>query len=544
MPRILILWVLLLPVCSRSQVDLPGGPNAIPTARQRAWQDLGLGMFVHFAPNTWQDREYDDLSTPLQDINPARLDTDQWADTAARMGAKYIVFVAKHAGGFCMWQTGTTDYSIRSTPWRSGKGDIVADLAASCRKRGIKLGLYLSPQDARHGAGNGGRCKTAEAQEAYNDLYRRQLTELLSNYGEITEIWFDGSVAVPVGDILRRFAPGAMIFQGPHATIRWVGNEQGFAPYPAWNALPARDARTGIATAMHGDPDGDVWMPNEVDVSLRRPNWFWSTKNHIRIMTLDQLMEIYYRSVGRGANLLLNLTPDRSGLIPEADIARVEEFGREVRRRFGRSLAETHGSGKTLELKLKAPARIDHVILQEDIRRGERIREYVVEGKTQEKWMRLGGGSAIGQMRVQPVEPTAVEGLRLRITQAAGTPQIRRLAAFATGSPPPKTWDDPPRVWADDAAGRWANGQVDLDLTRRIDEATQYRLRFVPEGGGPAGISEAEVLLDGVAQPDLLRPENGRSDSLLLTIPATGHKVQLRARTQVAGSGTVLIQKR
>ena len=544
MRRMMIAWVLLLPMCGLSQIDSPRRPNAFPTAQQRSWQDLGVGMFLHFAPNAWQDREYDDLSTPLQEINPARLDTDQWADTAAKMGAKYIVFVAKHAGGFCMWQTNTTDYSLKSTPWRGGKGDIVADLAASCRKRGIKLGLYLSPQDTRHGAGNGGRCKTAEEQPAYNDLYRRQLTELLSKYGEITEIWFDGSVAVPVGDILKKFAPDAMIFQGPHATIRWVGNEQGFAPYPAWNSLPARDARTGIATAMHGDPDGDAWMPNEVDVSLRRPNWFWSTTNHNRIMTLDQLMEIFYRSVGRGANLLLNLTPDRSGLIPAADVARVEEFGREVRRRFGRSLAETHGSGDTLELKFKEPAGIDHVIIQEDTRRGERVREYVIEGKTHGIWTPLGGGTAIGQMRVQPVEPITLEGLRLRSTQAAGSPQIRRLAVFATNSPPPKSWNDPPRVWAGDAAGRWVNGQVDLDLSKRIDTATQYRLRFVPEGGGPAGISEAEVLLDGIARPDLLQPESGRFDSLILTIPAIGHKVQLRARMQGVGSGTVLIQKR
>lgn len=539
-------WValgLLLPALSVPQDAAKTGPKALPSAQQRAWQGLGVGMFIHFAPNTWQDKEYDDLSTPLSLINPDKLDTDQWVDTAVKMGAKYIVFVAKHAGGFCMWPTETTDYSIKSTSWRGGKGDVAADLAASCKKRGIKLGIYLSPQDAKHGAGTGGRCKTAEEQQAYNAIYRNQLTELLSKYGPITEIWFDGSQAVPVGDILQKYAPQAMIFQGPHATIRWVGNEMGFAPYPAWNSLPARDAKTGIATAMHGDPDGDVWMPNEVNVSLRRPNWFWSTTNQARIMSLDQLMEIYYRSVGRGANLLLNLTPDRSGLIPAADVARVQEFGDEVRRRFGRSLAETSGSGATLKIKLKQPSNVDHMIMQEDISRGEQVREYVLEGLAQGIWIPVGNGTAIGQMRLQPIEPISLEALRLRCPQSAGTPAIHRLAVFATNSAPPRTWNDQARLWADDAAGRWTNGNLNLDISKRIDAATQYRLRFVAEGGAAFSISDAEVLLNGIAQPLLLRPEQGRTHSLILTIPGIGQKVQIRARIQGAGSGTVLLQK-
>ncbi len=543
MIRLCVALGLMLPALGFPHDAVPTGPKALPSAQQRAWQDLGVGMFIHFAPNTWQDKEYDDLSTPLSLINPDKLDTDQWVDTAVKMGAKYIIFVAKHAGGFCMWPTATTDYSIKSTSWRGGKGDVVADLAASCKKRGIKLGLYLSPQDAKHGAGTGGRCKTPEEQQAYNDIYRNQLTELLTGYAPITEIWFDGSQVVPVGDILQRYAPEAMIFQGPHATIRWVGNEMGFAPYPAWNSLPARDAKTGTATALHGDPDGDVWMPNEVDVSLRRPNWFWSTRNETKIMSLDQLMEIYYRSVGRGANLLLNLTPDRSGLIPAADVARIQEFGDEVRRRFGRSLAETSGSGTTLELKLKAPANVDHVILQEDIRSGERVREYVLEGLANGKWIAVGEGTAIGQMRLQPTASGPVEALRLRCTRSAGTPAIRRLAVFATGSAPPKTWNDQARLWAEDAVARWASGALDLDITKRIDAATQYRLRFVAEGGGSFSISDAEVLLDGITQPSLLRPEPGRVHSLILTIPGIGQKVQIRARIHGAGSGTVLLQK-
>ena len=325
---------------------------AVPTPDQTAWQDLEIGMFVHFAPNTWQDREYDDLSTPLSAINPAPLDTDQWAECALGLGAKYIVFVAKHVGGFCMWQTGTTSYGIRNTPWRNGKGDVMADLSRSCRKRGLKLGIYLSPRDDKFGAGTGGRCTTPELQTAYNTLYRRQLTELLTRYGEMAEIWFDGSLAVPAGDILKAHAPHAMIFQGPFATIRWVGNEDGFAPYPDWNAVSKSDAESGVSTAMHSDPSGAVWLPIEADVSIRRPNWFWSTQNEQNLVSLDQLLEIYYRSVGHGAQLLINIPADRRGLLPDADSARARQFGDEIRRRFGRSVAETHGSGKSLTLNL------------------------------------------------------------------------------------------------------------------------------------------------------------------------------------------------
>ena len=528
----------------QSGAGAPARRLAVPTAAQRAWQDMGMGMFIHFAPNTWQDREYDDLSTPPSAINPSQLDTDQWVDAAVKMGARYIVFVAKHAGGFCMWQTATTDYSIKSTPWRGGKGDVVADLAASCRKRGIALGIYLSPQDARQGAGGGGRCKSPEAQEAYNAVYRRQLTELLTNYGHIVEIWFDGSQVVPVGDILKQHAPDAMIFQGPHASIRWVGNEDGFAPYPAWNGMRSSDAATGIATAMHGDPDGESWMPNEVDVSLRRPNWFWSTTNHPNILTLDRLMEIYYRSVGRGTNLLLNVTPDRTGLVPAADVTRLQEFGDEVRRRFARAVAETSGSGRTVELRLTAPTAVDHVVLQEDIAQGERVRKYTIEGREQGVWASLGRGTAIGQLRIQPVGPRTVDAIRVTTTLAADTPRLLRVAAYATATAPPTTWDDQAGVWAADAAGRWKDGAAVIDLTKKIERAAQYRLRFVPDGAAPFSIATSEVRIGGVAQPHLLSPERGRGDSLILTVPGLGQPIELRVRFDGAATGSVLLQKR
>jgi alpha-L-fucosidase len=415
--------------------------HAHPTPQQRAWQDLEFGMFVHFAPNTWQDREYDDLSTPLAEINPVHLNTDQWVETALAMGARYIVFVAKHQGGFCMWQTHTTDYSIRNTPWKRGKGDVLAEIAASCRKRNMPLGVYVSPRDERFGAGPGGRCKTPEQQRRYDAMYREQLTEVFSRYGNLVEIWFDGSVVTPVGDLLRRFQPNAMVFQGPEATIRWVGNENGFAPYPCWNGIDAAKARTGVATSRDSDPDEAVWMPVEVDVSIRRPNWFWHTDNANKVLSEDQLLSIYYRSVGRGAQLLLNIPADRDGLLPEPDCRVAAEFGREVRRRFGHPLALTRGSGSQLTLRLERPSRVDTVVLQELIADGERVREYSIEGLRDGSWTLLGSGTAIGHKRIQPVAPHVLTALCLRVTHSAGEPEIRSFAAFDTGMSPPADWN-------------------------------------------------------------------------------------------------------
>jgi alpha-L-fucosidase len=422
----------------------PVAPSpARPTPAQLAWHDSEIGMFIHFAPNTFTNLEYDDLTLPLDRFNPAQLDTDDWVAAAEALDAKYIILVAKHAGGFCLWPTETTDYSIRNTPWRAGKGDIVADLAESCRKRKMRLGVYLSPTDKKQGAGGGGRCQSPADQQRYNDIYRRQLTEVLTTvnrtlrptFGDAAacEVWFDGSVVVPVGDILEKLAPQAMVFQGPHATIRWVGNEDGVAPYPAWNSLPEPIARTGEATAEHGDPAGAVWMPLECDARMRN-TWFWNDSNAPALKPLAQLMDMYDRSVGHGAVLLLNQTPDVTGRIPPADVARGAEFAAEIRRRFGKPLAETNGTGETIILPLARPAEIDHVILMEDIAQGERVRRYVLEGRTSDGWQNLSEGTAIGHKRIDRFAPRAIESVRLRVLQSAGEPRIRRFAAFFVGS--------------------------------------------------------------------------------------------------------------
>ncbi|MBS1708764.1 MAG: alpha-L-fucosidase [Armatimonadetes bacterium] len=402
-----------------------------PSPSQVAWQDAEVGMFVHFAPNTWQDLEYDNLSTPLSAINPTKLDTDQWARVAKSMGAKYLVFVAKHVGGFCWWQTATTEYSVKSTPWRGGKGDVMADVAKSCKKYGLKLGVYLSPADSKHGIEVGGKAKTPAGQDSYIKTFRTQLTELLTKYGPIFEVWFDGSLIFDVGDILKKHAPDAIIFQGPQATIRWVGNEEGFAPYPCWNAVKSGVHPWGMYTGADGDPEGDRWLPNEVDCRMR-DTWFWNTRNEPSVKPLDKLMEMYENSVGHGAVLLLNNTPDPTGLIPAADVKRAAEFGAEIKRRYGAAIADVSGIGPLHVLSPSAPSTIDAVVTMEDIREGERVREYAIEGLVDGKWRPLCKGTAIGHKKIDKFEPVKVASVRLRVLKSVGPPVIRRLAIYHT----------------------------------------------------------------------------------------------------------------
>jgi len=406
---------------------------ARPTPAQLAWHDLEIGTFIHIAPQTWQDSETDDLSTPLSAIDPEQLDTDAWVRAAKSMGANYIVFVAKHEGGFCWWQTDTTDFGVRKTPWRGGKGDVLADLSASCRKAGMKLGVYLSPQDRKHGIAVGGRAKDPTQQAAYETLFRKQLVEVLSKYGDMTEVWFDGNLIFDVGDILTRYAPNAVVFQGPQASIRWVGNEDGVAPDPAWNAVqyPAPGVKWGDFTSKQGVLGGNRWLPIECDARIRS-TWFWHSDNERTVKSVDRLMDMYYRSVGHGAVLLLNLTPDRSGRIPDADATRAAEFGAEISRRLGTAFAEAKGTGSTLTLKLPRPAAIEHIVTMENLAQGERVREYAIEGRVDGTWKPLATGTAIGHKKIDRIVPAVtLDALRLTIVQSAGTPRIRRFAAFA-----------------------------------------------------------------------------------------------------------------
>ncbi len=430
-----IVWPFLVAALGLTARAEPPGPLARPTPRQVAYQDMELQMFVCLDPCTWQGREYDNHSTPPAQINPDKLDAEQWCRAARSFGAGQILFVAKHTGGFCWWRTETSKYGVKETPFREGKGDVLAEVAAACRKHGLKLGIYVYPGDDQWGAvmGGGGKTRDPAKQEAYNRVFRRQMTEVLTQYGPVHEVWFDGSCVIEVGDILKKHCPEAMVFQGPHATLRWVGNEAGYAPYPAWNGVRKKDAATGIATAAHGTPDGEVWMPLEVDTVLHDHFWFWKSNNARCRRSLAKLMDCYYKSVGRGAVLLLNSCPGPDGLIPEGDMAVYDAFGKEIARRFAKPLAETSGRGRTVELDLGRPTSVNHVIAMEDIVHGERVRAYRIEGLGGDgRWTTLfDGGLSIGHKKIDRFPPATVSRVRLSVTQSADTPLIRRLAAYS-----------------------------------------------------------------------------------------------------------------
>ncbi len=503
---------------------------AKPTPQQLAWHDLELEMFVHFDVAVWEGQQGGSGHFDLSRFNPEELDTEQWCDVAQSLGAKQIVYVAKHVSGFCGWQTGTTEYGVKNTPWRGGRGDIVKDLSESCRRRGLKLGIYLSPMDCHHGVAVSGICDSAEDQKRYDDIYRRQLTEILTNYGPISELWFDGSIAIKIDDIIDKYAPGVICFQGPRANIRWPGTEKGVLPYPAWNGVDKRDAMTGKATAVHGRPEGDCWLPLESDTTIRDHFWFWEEGGEKYLKSVDTLMDIYYQSVGYGGILLLNSNPDTTGLIPQPDAKRAAEFGAEIRRRFGKPLAETSFSGVAAELDV-AGSTIDHVVLMEDISKGELIRSYRIEGLTETGWRELCRGNAVGHKKIDFFKEVHVNKLRFICLEYADTPVIRKFAAYHAATVP--SFDrnaaisiENPLVAAtlDIQAGK-NTVQVDLSNSCRIPQ--RYEIEICPENNdGSFRISKTTILRNGNEVPKAVIPMS--SDRVLdLNVTWRGEKTIL-----------------
>jgi alpha-L-fucosidase len=412
---------------------------AKPTPIQLAWQDMEVGLFVHFdmftyAPD-WNWRSFQDPPKP-ELFNPIKLDTDQWLEAAKAIGAKYAVLTAKHCQGFCLWQTDAYDYGVKQSKWRDGKGDVVADFVESCHKYGIKAGIYYSvTANGYLGVDNPGRVKSGDPkdQAKYKAICEQQLRELWSRYGELAEVWFDGSSLPPeeggpdIASLLKELQPNAVVFQSPQASIRWVGNEDGVAPYPCWNSVKA-NGEWGV-----GDPDGDYWCPAECDVPIRSGEWGWRPNQEHLVKPLDHLVDLYYRSVGHGCNLLLNSNPNQDGLIPDPDMKRYVEFGAEIKRRFSKSIAKTSGKGDVVELALDKPTVIDHVVTMEDIAQGECVREYVIEVYSSGEWKEACKGLSIGHKKIDKISPVEVSKIRWRCVKSAGEPIIRKFAAYFVG---------------------------------------------------------------------------------------------------------------
>ncbi len=478
-----------------------------PTEVQYKWHEQERIMFIHFDPATWAGIEQDDHSVPLERINPKDLNTDQWCEAALAWGAKQILFVAKHTGGFCWWQTQTTEYGIRNTPYKDGKGDVFKELSESCKKYGLNLGVYVYPGDRTWGAmiGSGGKTQDPSKQEAYNKVFRTQLTEVLTNYGEMLEVWFDGSIGIDISDIMEKYAANAVVFQGPHATIRWPGTESGKLFYPAWNTVKSEDLKTGVSTQIHGDPNGDAWAPLETNTTLYDHYWFWSPEKEKNRKSVDQLMDCYYQSVGYGSVFLLNASPDTTGLIPADDIKRYREFGDEIKRRFAHPLAKVESKkGKRITLKFDNPAMVNHAIIVEDYREGERIREYRIEGLSDGKWVELTRGISVGRKKIDFFDEIELEGMRLIITKSAARPLIRSFSAYYVSNfTPPEKQSlrvfARPRVVSGWTSGDLTNNEIRLkiDLSDKINVPGQYVLTIVPEIPEQFEITSADMFYNG-----------------------------------------------
>lgn len=500
---IFFLSTLLFTVLSCDAQDL-----AKPSDPQYKWHEQERIMFVCLDPCTWQGREYDNHSTPLERINPIKLNTDQWCEVAQSWGAKEILFVAKHTGGFCCWQTETTEYGIRNTPYKNGKGDVLKELSESCKKYGLNLGIYVYPGDETWGAGigSGGQTSDPSKQEAYNKVFRTQLTEVLSNYGQPLEVWFDGSCKIDVNDILEKYASNSVILQGPKTNLRWPGTESGKLFYPAWNTVKNEDLKTGVSTQVHGDPDGDAWAPLEADTPLYNHNWFWAPENEQKRKSIGQLMDCYYKSVGYGGVLLLNSTPDTTGLIPEGDVQHYKAFGAEIDRRFKFPVAELKDkTGNVVTLDLPEKQKINHVVTMEDYRQGHRVRSYKIEGLVDGNWKELCRGQSVGRKKIDYFQDIEVSKIRIKVDENVGNPLIRSFAAFyvesfiAPEEQPLRPWSN----WANVAAWNksdFSDGQLRLkiDLSGKINLPGQFTVKLTPENAETAiEILKAEIHFEG-----------------------------------------------
>ena len=530
------------PCGAQNIVELP-----VPSEIQYKWHEQERIMFLCLDPCTWQGREYDNHSTPLNKINPKSLDTDQWCETAQLWGAKEILFVAKHTGGFCWWQTETTNYGIKDTPYKNGKGDVLKELAESCKKYGLNLGIYVYPGDETWGAGigSGGQTKDPSKQEAYNKVFRQQLTETLTKYGDIMEVWFDGSCKIEISDILNKYAANSVILQGPKANLRWPGTETGKLFYPVWNTLAKEDLNTGVATQVHDDPNGNVWAPLESDTPLYDHNWFWAPGNEQKRKSIDQLMEVYYKSVGYGGVLLLNSTPDTTGLIPEGDVLHYKAFGQEIDRRLKKPVASINDEkGEIVILDISGGKKINHVVTMENYRLGHRIREYIIEGFIDGNWKELCRGQSVGRKKIDYFDEVEVSKIRLNISKSMNEPVIRKLSAYFVEGfvAPPKKGVSPWSEWESiDTFNTKENAIIEVDLTGKIKMPGQFIVRVEPENVDvKIKISDVELIYDGRVVLENFTSVKGKEININRTAQVTDEskislRFKLKSKTKYSG---------
>ena len=421
-----------------------------PSPQQLAWQDLEFGVLIHFGTNTFLDREWGDGTADPKVFAPSQLDVNQWMRAIKASGAKYVVLVAKHHDGFCLWPTNETEYSVKSSPWENGQGDLVRQVSDAAQTLGLKFGLYLSPWD-RHEP----RYKNSSQ---YDQYYIAQLQELGTHYGELVEFWLDGAGSEGhvynfprIIENLRIFQPNTLVFADAalfeYGDIRWAGNEDGTIPYENWNVLD----RHGYLR----------WRPVEADTPLHKNLWFWHPNEEATLKSVGELISTYEQTVGRGGQLMLGLAPDRRGLLPDADVKRLEEFGVALRKRYTENLvAKEHlkadntsaaldGDPATfwtapagshhavLETEFAKPVRFDHTLVMEWLNDGQHVEHFRIEAWTNQGWNSLVEGNAIGHKRIDRFPPVTASRVRLNILSSPREAHIREFQIFNIGSDPP-----------------------------------------------------------------------------------------------------------
>ena len=475
-------YVEILPADSKDEI-IRKAASVTPSARQKDWQEMEFTSFICFGINTFTDREWGDGKEDPQLFNPERLDAGQWVKTCKDAGMKLMLLTCKHHDGFCLWPSKYTDFSVASSPWRDGKGDVVEELANACREQGMKLGIYLSPWD---------RNSAVYGTDEYNDYFVNQLTELLTNYGDVAEVWFDGACGEgPNGKkqvydwqryykTIRRLQPNAVIaVMGPD--VRWVGTESGYGRDTEWSVLPvniqdedeiatrsqqsagtfrpAIDAMTtdlGSREKLFG-AQRLVWYPSEVDVSIR-PGWFYHESQDSLVRTPEKLVDIYYSSIGKNSLLLLNLPPDKRGLIHENDVKSLMGMKHIIDETFSINLAvnarikyqkslsprevkslidgnhDTYWMAKeetpAIEITLGGEKTFDRLLLQEKITVGQRVEKFKLEAKINGDWKLITEGTTIGYKRLLRFPEITSDQVRLTILQSRETPALAEFGLY------------------------------------------------------------------------------------------------------------------
>lgn len=449
----------------------------IPNERQIAWQELQFYGFVHFNMNTFSDREWGFGDEKPEQFNPTALDARQWARIAKEAGMKGLIITAKHHDGFVLWPSKYTEHSVKNSPWRDGKGDLIREFVDACREYGLKVGIYYSPWDRNH---------PDYGKPEYITYMRNQLTELLTNYGEIFEVWFDGANGgtgwygganeerkvdkfsyydwPTTHELVRKLQPNAMMFSDAGPDVRWVGNEHGFAYETTWSNLMRDSVYAGMPDFdkwATGQENGTHWVPAESDVSIR-PGWYYHAYEDHKVKTLPELMEIYYNSIGRNSSLLINFPVDTRGLIHEKDEEAILKMAAKVKEDFALNLAKDasfsasadRGQGYTADLlndgdfntywttpdgQLQASVEVDfgktvsfnRLLIQEFVNLGQRVKAFSLEKEVNGSWEKIAEGTTIGYKRILRFVDTEAQKIRINFLDGKGIPVISEIGVYS-----------------------------------------------------------------------------------------------------------------